>query len=263
MAVYQHLEVTEQGEITTVTMTRTTHRNALDKVLMGELTHFAQARRLDTRTKVIILRGTDHYFSAGADLSLLADISGKTAGGHPDLLAQRQLAKIGPEMCKAWEELPQITIAAIEGHCVGGGVALALACDFRIVAEGTTMRLPEIPLGLNMSWQSIPRLVSLIGPARTKRMVIYGEALDAQTLTAWGLAEDCVDDRMTMQAAWDWAEKTVTLPALAVRMSKEAVTATASALHNAASFMDSDQFLLASLTEDHAQRVQQALKKKT
>ncbi len=67
----------------------------------------------------------------------------------------------GPRLCRVWEELPQPTFAAIEGWCVGGGAALAMACDFRIVADGATIRIPEIERGMNFSWGSLPRLVSL------------------------------------------------------------------------------------------------------
>ncbi len=64
--------------------------------------------------------------------------------------------------------MEQVTIAAIEGFCIGGGVALAVALDFRIMASNAYIRVPEIGLGMNMSWQSVPRMLHLIGPARTK-----------------------------------------------------------------------------------------------
>ena len=78
-------------------------------------------------------------------------------------------------MCQAWEEIEPVTIAAIEGFCVGGGVALAMACDFRIAGAGAMMRLPEVPLGINMSWRSLPRLATIAGPSRAKRFTIFGE----------------------------------------------------------------------------------------
>ncbi|MGK3850863.1 enoyl-CoA hydratase/isomerase family protein, partial [Enterococcus faecium] len=65
--------------------------------------------------------------------------------------------------------MPQITIAAIEGTAVGASAALALACDWRVAAKNAAFYLPEAKVGLNMGWGAIPRLTSLIGPARTKR----------------------------------------------------------------------------------------------
>ena len=75
-------------------------------------------------------------------------------------------------MCRAWWDMEQVTIAAIEGPCIGGGVALAAALDFRFCAAGAHFRIPEVALGMNMSWGSLPRLLALMGPARTKQAVI-------------------------------------------------------------------------------------------
>ena len=78
-------------------------------------------------------------------------------------------------MCRAWEAIEAYTIGAIEGFCIGGGSALASSLDYRFMGEGAHMRLPEIALGMNMSWHAIPRLVAQIGPALTKRYVILCE----------------------------------------------------------------------------------------
>jgi enoyl-CoA hydratase/carnithine racemase len=71
-------------------------------------------------------------------------------------------------MCKAWQDMDQVTIAAIEGHCIGGGAALVVALDFRTCGRSAHFRIPEVELGMNMSWGSIPRMLALMGPARTK-----------------------------------------------------------------------------------------------
>src|SRR6185436_1814539 len=95
-------------------------------------------------------------------------------------------------MCRAWEEIEAVTIAAIEGYCIGGGSALVLACDFRVMGEGAYQRLPEVPLGINMSWRSIPRIVALAGPSRAKQFVMFGEACDAGRCAEWGFADEVV-----------------------------------------------------------------------
>ena len=85
------------------------------------------------------------------------------------LLERRHMTKIGPDLCDAWERVEQVTICAIEKYCIGGGVALAGACDFRVMGESATMRLPEIPLGMNMSWHcgAAPRLADRSGAHQT------------------------------------------------------------------------------------------------
>ena len=74
-----------------------------------------------------------------------------------DIGSLRRHLKLGPRLFRAWQEMVQATIAAIEGFCIGGGVALAVALDFRIMASNAHIRVSEIRLGMNMSWQSVPR----------------------------------------------------------------------------------------------------------
>jgi enoyl-CoA hydratase/carnithine racemase len=233
--------------IVIVRLNRPAERHALDRALMDELTAFARGVRTDTAIHTVVLTGGPACFSAGADLGLIGSIG---AGDRPGLLQLRELVRSGPDLCRAWEEIEAVTIAAVEGHCIGGGCALAAACDFRIAGRGAGFRLPEVPLGLNMSWGSIPRLTTLLGPARAKRLVIFGEAVDASTAAAWGLVDEVVEDGQAEAAALRWGARVGALPPLPVRMSKEAVNACANALHHAASFMDRDQFLLAALSDD-------------
>lgn len=115
--------------------------------------------------------------------------------------------RIGPELCDAWERVEQVTICAIEKFCIGGGAALAAACDFRIVARTAYFRLPEIPLGMNMSGHAVPRLVSLIGPSRAKQLVIFGEKVAAEQAQAWGLADEMVEDGEALAAARRWPRR--------------------------------------------------------
>jgi enoyl-CoA hydratase/carnithine racemase len=142
-------------------------------------------------------------------------------------------------------------------------VALAVACDFRVVGKSAVLRLPEIPLGMNMSWHAVPRLVSLIGPARTKRFVMFGEKIGAQQSLAWGLADEVAPDGEALAAARRWAEKIAKLPPNAVRMTKHSVNAAANALHHAASFMDLDQYLLAASSEDYREGILAFREKRT
>ena len=74
--------------------------------------------------------------------------------------------KAGPRLCQAWEDVDALTICAIEGWCVGGGMALAAACDLRVASREATLYVPKVERGMNMSWGSIPRFVALVGPAR-------------------------------------------------------------------------------------------------
>ena len=89
--------------------------------------------------------------------------------------------------------MPQITIAAIEGLAVGAGVALAIACDWRVIARDAYLYVPEVRIGLNLQWGALPRLVSLVGPARAKRITILCERMGADQAASWGLVEEVAE----------------------------------------------------------------------
>jgi len=253
----EFITVARDGAIATVTWDRGDGRNALSLQLMEELTQAARSFDDDLETHAVILTGKG-AFTAGADLK----DRGLNRRRANTLLERRHMVKIGPDLCAAWENLEQVTICAIEKYAIGGGGALAAACDFRIMGAGAHMRLPEIPLGMNMSWQSVPRLVSLIGPSRTKQFVIFGERVEAAKALQWGLADEVVPDDETLAAARRWAEKVARLPPIAVRMSKQGVNAAANALHQATSFMDRDQYALATTSEDYREAVTAWLEKR-
>src|SRR6478609_10739278 len=120
----------------------------------------------------------------------------------------RRHLKLGPRLSQAWQEMEQVTIAAIEGFCIGGGVALAVALDFRIMAANAHIRVPEIGLGMNMSWQSVPRMLHLMGPARTKQAVILADhRITAAEAYEWRLVEEVAEPGQAFDAAMTLATK--------------------------------------------------------
>lgn len=257
-AKFQHLQVKRDGPVVEVTIARTEARNALDSVLMRELTDLARLLHRRADVQAVILTGGDTYFSAGADLKASAE---RLAA--PTLLDAREAVMAGPDLCRAWEEIEAVTIVAVEGYCIGGAFALALACDFRILGDGAYFRLPEIPLGMNMSWNSIPRLVTLVGPSRTKQIVMFGEAIDASTCHLWGLADEVTTSGEAATRARAWATKISSLPPIPVRMTKGAVNAQATMNHYPLSFMDRDQFLLTTRTNDFVEGRRAFLEKRS
>ena len=246
---WRFLKVDQEGTTVVVRLHRPEARNALNTGLMVELTELARAIRRRTDISTVILTGSDRYFSAGADLAAQGERR------KPTLLETREAIMAGPDMCEAWEQVEAVTIAAIEGYCIGGGCALVVACDFRIVGEGAYLRLPEVPLGINMSWRSIPRIHALVGPARAKQFVMFGEAVHAADCLSWGFCEEVVPAGGAVEAARRWAAKVAALPPLPVRMTKEAVDALDKANHHAATFMDRDQYLLTRLSDDFREGV--------
>ncbi|HEY0301343.1 MAG TPA: enoyl-CoA hydratase/isomerase family protein [Rhizomicrobium sp.] len=253
----EFVTIMREGAVAVVTMDRGDGRNALSRQLILEMTEAARSFSDDLATQAVIVTGRG-AFTAGADLKDPAMDRRRALG----LLERRHMTRIGPDLCDAWEKVEQVTICAIEKYCIGGGGALAAACDFRIMARSAHVRLPEIPLGMNMSWHAVPRLVSLIGPSRTKQFVIFGERVEAEQAREWGLADEIAPDGEALAAARRWADKVAKLPPNAVRMSKQGVNAAANALHQAATFMDLDQYALATTSEDYREAIKAFLEKR-
>lgn len=230
--------------------------NALSPAAIRQLTDAARSFEDDSATSVVVLTGGASAFSAGFDLK---DAEGRSRRDM-DIGALRRHLKLGPRLTRAWQEMEQITIGAIEGFAIGGGVSLAVALDFRIMASDAHVRLPEVALGMNMSWQSIPRLLHLIGPARTKQAVIFAnERISAAQAYEWGLVEQVAEPGRAFETAMEWAAKIAAQPPLTVAMTKLTVNRLAHALDDLASHMDNDQFALASLTDDHREGLQASL----
>jgi enoyl-CoA hydratase len=241
-----------EGRIAVVRFDRGDGLNGLSPEAMRQLTSVARSFEDDADTSVVVLAGSAKVFSAGFDLK---DAEGR-ARKDMDLGSLRRALKVGPRLTRAWQEVEQITICAIEGFAIGGGVALAVALDFRVMASNAHLRVPEIALGMNMSWQSVPRMLHLIGPARTKQAVILADQrISAEEAHDWGLVEEIAEPGQAFDAAMALAEKVARQPPISVAMTKLTVNRLAYALDDLASHMDGDQFALASLTEDHKEGV--------
>ena len=251
------VELTFDGPIATVTLDRGDGRNALSLKAMRALTDAAIHLSHDTDHHVVVLT-SNGAFTAGADLK---DPDRATVSKQ-SRLEQRQSLKLGPDMCAAWENLEQITIAAIEKYCIGGGVALAVACDHRIAGHDAHFRLPEIPLGMNMSWQTNPRTAALIGPSRAKQFTILGEPLAAPIALEWGLVDQVSEPGRAIDDAMALANRYTKVPPIALRMTKQSINVATNPLGYATSFMDRDQFAYASTTSDQREAIAAFLEKR-
>ena len=252
------LTVKYDGALATVTINRPEKKNAMSLDVLDGLYEIARSFEKRSDVSAIILTGADGVFSAGVDLADPKMAEVLTA----PLAQKRKLMEYGPRMCGAWEALDQITICAIEGFCVGGGVSLACACDFRVMAESAFIRVPEIGLAMNMSWATIPRLVHLVGPARTKEIVLFGEKIYARAASDWGFAQRVCSDNSAMKEAGKIAAKVLALPPVPAAMTKQTVNAVTNALDRSIAHMDVDQFVLTLLSQDFKESVEAFLQKR-
>lgn len=232
---YESVEVEARGTVSIVRFDRKGNLNAFDQDLIRELTEVARKFHDDLETRAVVLSGAAKVFSAGIDLK-----DSRTWNHADDDMARRERFYRGVRLCKAWEEMPQITVAAMEGFAVGAGVALTLACDWRVMARDAYLYVPEVKIGLNLQWGALPRLISLVGPARAKRIVILCEKMKSGQALEWGLVDELAENGKTVEKALELAEAAAAMPGATVRMVKEAINATAYALHHVSAYADGD-----------------------
>jgi len=174
------IEVAADGDRGTLILNRPDKRNPLSATTLAEL--IEAARWFDARPaiKVVVVAGHGRSFCAGADLEAFGP------GGPPTGLSVREAADLGRQMADAVEAMAAVTIGRIHGHCVGGGLVLAAACDLRVAADDTYFSIPEVDLGIPLAWGGIPRLVREIGPALTKELVLTCRPFSAEEARSAG-----------------------------------------------------------------------------
>ena len=202
---FEALLVEVDGRIGRVTLNRPDKLNALSRQLMSEIVELGAWLKLREDIRVVILSGAGRSFSAGFDLN---DFSSASAGESP-----RIAADLGRLATNALTDVPQLTIAAVHGHCVGGGVVFVAACDLRVATTETTFIIPEVDLGIPLAWGGIPRLVREIGPALTKELVLTCSPFDAAEAKSIGFINRVVApedlDTTVSELAENLASKTL------------------------------------------------------
>ena len=245
------IRIETSDRIAVVRFDRGDRANALSADALRQLAEVARSFHACPDISAVILTGQAQNFTLGADLK---DPDRTEQRAHK-LAARRVSLRAGPEMCEAFEKIDALTIVAIEGWCVGGGAALAVACDLRVMAKSATVYVPEVARGMNMSWGSIPRITALVGPARAKRLAALCEKVDAATALAWGLADAVSEDGQAFERAMEFARSAAALPPTALKMVKRDVNIAAFALSKVTSHRDLEAFALMERSDDFAEGV--------
>jgi enoyl-CoA hydratase/carnithine racemase len=252
---YQYLEIERNGHVATVWLNRPESLNALSTELMQEIEQASRAFLHEEEARVVVFRGRGKHFSAGADL--------KEAAGEPlNLVMRRRNTGLGARMIRAILDIPQVTIAGIHGAALGGAACIATACDFRIGTSDAFSGYPEVNLGINLMWRSLPLCVRLIGPARAKRMIMLGDNEAAETLLDWGFLDEMVSGADLDAAVEKLALRYADQPPVAVQMIKQSINAVSSAMDDALMHMDTDQNLLTQMTEDRTEGIRAFFEKR-
>jgi enoyl-CoA hydratase len=189
---YQHLLVSVQDRIATLTVNRPDKLNALNAALIGELGETIDEMQSRDDVGGIILTGGGRAFVAGADISELANVTA---------LEGKRLARRGQEIFRRFETSPKPTVAAVNGFALGGGCELAMACQIRIASEAAKFGQPEVKLGLIPGYGGTQRLPRLVGRGRALQLLLTGEMIDAQEAYRIGLVNRVVAADQLLPAA--------------------------------------------------------------
>ncbi|MCZ9347956.1 enoyl-CoA hydratase/isomerase family protein, partial [Streptomyces sp. TRM76130] len=163
--------------VATVAIHHPAKRNAMTAAMWRALPPLLDALAADPAVRALVLTGEGATFCAGADISALAD-------------GPRETQRLAVDAEEALAAFPKPTLAAIRGHCVGGGVQLAAACDLRFAAEGALFGVTPARLGVVYPASATRRLASLVGPATTKYLLFSGELIDTGRALRTGLVDE-------------------------------------------------------------------------
>ena len=180
---YQHLLLSVQDRIATLTVNRPDKLNALNSALIGELGMAIDELQSRDDVAGIVLTGAGRAFVAGADISELTSLNAVDG---------KRLARRGQEIFRRFEISPKPTIAAVNGFALGGGCELAMSCQLRIASDSAKFGQPEVKLGLIPGYGGTQRLPRLIGRGRALQLLLTGEMIDAQEAYRVGLVNRVV-----------------------------------------------------------------------
>jgi len=186
-----NVRLDRDGAIATVTLNRPERRNSLSDAMLTDLGAVVSALRDDAAVRIVILTGAPPVFSAGADAALKSSMSPEERR-HAMATRKSQFRRLFERVNTMLEGLEQITVCAINGHAIGGGWGLTLACDFRIAAAEAQFWIPEVDLGVPLGVASTTRFVRLVGPARAKEIIMECRRYSAAEAQTWGLVHRVV-----------------------------------------------------------------------
>jgi enoyl-CoA hydratase len=213
-----------EGAVARITFDRPQARNAMTWKMYQELADICARLRDDKTVRAAVLRGTGgKAFIAGTDISQFQ----KFTSGEDGIAYERKMEAF----LEGLETLPIPTLAVIEGYAVGGGLAIAACCDFRIAIPGSRFGVPIArTLGNCMSMKNCARLVGALGPAVAKRMLLLGDMISAEEARALGFVIDVVASEALDARVNEVAERLTRNAPITMRVSKEAIRRSLKAL---------------------------------
>ena len=231
-SVHDHPRNPGEPCIGVITLNRPERLNAVDPLMRLELDALCNEIARNSMVKVVILTGAGRGFCAGGDLKSEGDVLGTFDGSMGITGPYKEIAeyffndlrhKVLQSAMKKLEDLPQVTIAAVNGPAVGVGLEMATLCDMRIASANARFGEVAVPAGFVPESGGARNLPKLVGIGRAMRLILTGEIIDAKEALRIGLVEEVVKHDQLMNAAFTLAGKIAANPYLSVRQAKRLV----------------------------------------
>jgi enoyl-CoA hydratase/carnithine racemase len=206
-----NVRLDRDGAIATVTLNRPERRNSLSDAMLTDLGAVVSELRDDAAVRIVIVTGAPPVFSAGADAGLKSSMSPEERR-HAMATRRSQFRRLFERVNTMLEGLEQITVCAINGHAIGGGWGLTLACDFRIAATEAQFWIPEVDLGVPLGVASTTRFVRLVGPARAKEIILECRRYGAEEARVLGLVHRVVSGNDLIKHSKEYAQLLLSKP---------------------------------------------------
>jgi enoyl-CoA hydratase len=251
---YQTLNFEEKDAVAIITFNRPQSLNALSKALLDEFVQALDLIATSPAVRVLILTGAGpKAFIAGADIREIAKC---------DAIGGKGFARHGQSVMAQLEALPVPVIAAVNGYALGGGLEVALACDFIYASQSAMFGLPEINLGIIPGFGGTQRLTRLVGKQRAKEMIFTGRHLSAQEALDFGLVNKICAPEELMEAVYQTAQEIAAKGAVALMGAKQAIDQGADLdLANACN-LEANAFALCLASEDAGEGTNAFLEKR-
>ena len=205
------------GPVLWVWLSRPERRNPLSGLALQELIDvYTSVSTREFDVACVVLAGRGPSFSGGADRSgRVEEAAIATSGTDRE---RRWVAQLGRRAAQAIDTCEVPTVARLQGWVVGGGAVLATACDFRVGAPDTTFWIPEVDLGIPLTWGAVPLLAREIGMARAREAIVLCDRIGADDALAWGLLHRVVPEATLDDAVTELAGRLAAKPPLAVSL---------------------------------------------
>jgi len=212
---YTTINVRNEQTTTWITLDRPDKLNAINATMLQELSEALDTTEKDTNARCVIITGKgEKAFSAGADITELRKLTQETAA---------ELSRKGQQVFSQVETLSKPVVAAINGYALGGGLELALACDFRLASIDAELGSPEIKLGIIPAWGGTQRLAKIVGVAEAKQLIMLGDRVKAEEAVKMGLVDKVVPPNKLEAEAEALTQRLCEYPPTALKYAKHAI----------------------------------------